>query len=199
MSSPITFERRGSKTLMALLILRLLPSLLVFLALIIFSLFRDPFIALLSTNGSEDQAIKTFSFIIQTGFGLFALIAGISVLIAIIEYYSLSFSIEENSFRIKEGIINLREQSITYRQIQNIDISRPLLYRLLGMCRIVILTAGSEDNQRPTTLPNDNDSELVIDLLDQVHAETLQHELLERSHIQVVSNTSLPPIDLHTN
>jgi len=188
-----TFERRGTKTLIALFILRLLPALVILIILLAFIAFRSSLIAVFSIN--ED----IYSFIAQKGFGFFLIITGILAIIALIEYYSLSFSIEENSFRMREGILNIREQSISYRQIQNIDISRPLLYRFIGMSKVVILTAGKEDNDRLSEVEHDNESEGIIDLLDKTTALKLQHELLERSHIQVTSATPLPAIDLHTN
>jgi uncharacterized membrane protein YdbT with pleckstrin-like domain len=184
---PTTYEHRGHKTLVALFILRLIPSFFILIALLIVASYKSII--------NED----VFAFIMRTGFGFLALITGISLLIVLIEYFSVSFSIEENSFRLKDGIINIREQSISFRQIQNIDISRPLLYRFMGMSRVIILTAGNEDNDRPTEIENDNESELIIDLIEKAKAEQLQHELLERAHIQVVTNTPLPAIDLHTN
>ena len=197
-----TFERRGKKTLVLMLIFRLTPAFFILIAVIAFASIRGQVIESLgsvSTDGSVDPE-TIYSYLLQTGFWLFIIVAGVTTLITLLDYYGLSFSINENSFRLREGIINIREQSLAYRQIQNIDIARPLLYRLAGLSKVVILTAGTEDHNHSTVNTESNvQSEAIIDFIDKEKAEKLQHELLERSHVQVIRNTPLPAIDLHTN
>jgi uncharacterized membrane protein YdbT with pleckstrin-like domain len=189
---PVTFEYRGTKTLYVLLILRLIPAFVILIGLLAVAAFFDELEYIVGIS-------EIFTFLETIGIGVFFIVAGLSLVIALIEYYSVSISVEENSFHIKEGIIHLRELSISYRQIQNIDIARPLIYRLFGVSRVIIITAGNEDNDREVEKEHDKETEAIIDYLDKAKAEKLQHELLERSHVQVVSPERMPAIDLHTH
>ena len=88
-----------------------------------------------------------------------------------------------DSFKIKRGILGKTENAIPYHQIQNVDIERSFLFQILGLSRIVILTAGHEDEK-----PRANDeAEDVIPAIDKKLAEWLQTELLKRADIQKVS------------
>ena len=51
----------------------------------------------------------------------------------------------DDSFKIRRGILSRTENAIPYRQIQDADIERSLFFRMLGLSRLVILTAGHED------------------------------------------------------
>lgn len=79
--------------------------------------------------------------------GIFGiLLAGyliITYLIAGAIYQSFYFSVDENGFQKEYGIIHKRQVSIPYNQIQNVNITRSLTDRLLGLSRISIETAGN--------------------------------------------------------
>ncbi len=64
--------------------------------------------------------------------------------------------------KIKRGILNKEEVAIPYRQIQDVDIRRDISFQMLGLSRIVILTAGHEDNEKP----GDDDTEGILPALD---------------------------------
>ncbi len=76
------------------------------------------------------------------------------------------------------------ETSIPYRQIQNIDIQRDLAYQAFNLSRLVILTAGHDDEK-----PGDDQSEGILPALDKDLAEWLQTELLTRANVQKVTET----------
>ena len=68
-----------------------------------------------------------------------------------------------------------------YRQIQDVDIEEDITDRILGVCRLVILTAGHEDEPK-----SEGESEGVLPVIDKTLAEQLQTELLKRANIQKV-------------
>ncbi|PIT84073.1 hypothetical protein COU37_05445 [Candidatus Micrarchaeota archaeon CG10_big_fil_rev_8_21_14_0_10_45_29] len=60
-----------------------------------------------------------------------------------IEYMSYTYAIEESEFVIREGVITRHTTVIPYNRIQNINTTRSLLERLLGLASLQIETAGS--------------------------------------------------------
>lgn len=95
------------------------------------------------------------------------------------------FCIAEDSFKIKRGILNRTEDAIPYRQIQNVDIEQDFLFLMLGLSRVIILTAGREDEKEDADA-----SEGVIPAVDKKLAEWLQTELLKRAEIQKTIQTN---------
>lgn len=62
---------------------------------------------------------------------------------AALAYNYFFYSIDETGFQKEYGIIHKHSVSVPYSNIQNVNISRSLIDRLLGLARINIETAGS--------------------------------------------------------
>ncbi len=112
---------------------------------------------------------------------LFVLTSGFVLLIVWLMYSHYKFSLGDDSLKIKRGVFNQEEVAIPYRQIQDVDISRNLSFQMLGLSRIIILTAGHEDEKAPG-----DESEGVLPAIDKDLAEWLQAELLKRANVQKV-------------
>jgi len=115
---------------------------------------------------------------------LFVLTFAITLLIAWLIYTNYKFYLGDDSLKIKRGILNKEEVAIPYRQIQNVDISRDLSFQMLGVSKIVVLTAGEDEDKG-----EDDKSEGVLPALDKDLAEWLQAELLKRANVQKVVET----------
>lgn len=89
----------------------------------------------------------------------------------------------EDSFKIKRGVLNKTENAIPYRQIQNVDIERSLFFQMLGLSRLIILTAGHEDEG----VKGSDEAKGIIPAIDKKLAEQLQTELLRRAEVQKVT------------
>ena len=87
----------------------------------------------------------------------------------------------EDSFKIKRGVFSKTENAIPYRQIQNVDIERSLTFQMLGLSRLIILTAGHEDESPKRVSFGSDESEGIIPAIDQKLAGWLQTELLRRT------------------
>ncbi len=114
---------------------------------------------------------------------LFVVVFGVTFLIAWLIYANYKFALGEDSLKIKRGILEKEEVAIPYRQIQDVDIERDLSFQMMGLSKILILTAGHEDVGKP----GDDDSEGILPALDKDLAEWLQRELLRRANIQKVT------------
>ncbi len=117
--------------------------------------------------------------------GLAVIIFFIALLATWLHYKNLKFCLGEDSLKIKRGIFDKEEVAIPYRQIQDVDIERNVSYRMFGVSRLVILTAGNEEEKKP----GEDESEGILPALDKDLAEWLQSELLRRANVQKVTET----------
>lgn len=179
-----SFEYRGKKTLTILFIMRLAPAALVLIATVAVgtaypvALSRMP-------DANITVAAET---IWAAGLLLTLAIAAVGLLFTWLDYIGFRYVMDDHAFRIKTGIFNLREFSIPYRQIMNVDLERPLLYRILGVSKILIVTSGREDVHVP-----EHESEAVLDLMDKNVSTEIQRELLHRTQVQMVAETENNP------
>jgi membrane protein YdbS with pleckstrin-like domain len=74
-----------------------------------------------------------------------ALYVVVIFLTANLSYDNYYFTIDETGFQKEYGIIHKNQVSIPYHQIQNVNIVRTLLDRMLGLSRIHIETAGGSN------------------------------------------------------
>ena len=176
-----TYQTFGKKVFW-LFFLRISPISLVLLVLSIILLIISfqPF--LISTTLGNLQTDVLWAALIA--FTLFLITAATSFAYAWMIYINYVFSMADDSFKIKRGFLNKTENAIPYRQIQNVDIERSFTFQMLGLSRLIILTAGQEDKHS-----NDEESEGIIPAIDQKLAEWLQTELLKRANIQKVIET----------
>jgi putative membrane protein len=119
-------------------------------------------------------------------------VLGIAILVALIVFFAawltyanFKFCLGGDSLKIKRGILNKEEVAIPYRQIQDVDIERNISYRMFGVSRLVILTAGFEEEKKP----GEDESEGILPAIDKDLAEWLQSELLRRANVQKVTET----------
>jgi uncharacterized protein len=100
-------------------------------------------------------------------------------------YTHHTFALDDDAIRIRKGIFTKIETSLPYRQIQNVEVERRFLFQLLGLSKLVIITAGHDN---PNTLRNE--SEGVLPAIDKYIAMALQDELVRRSDVQRVIRTT---------
>ena len=97
-------------------------------------------------TGSIGEDVKGFSsmeFVSLSMFVLiFAILITISYIIARLTYHYYRYELTDDSYRAERGIIRKRYVSIPYERIQNVDIYRGLIDRLLGLSVLQIQTAG---------------------------------------------------------
>ncbi len=113
----------------------------------------------------------------------FVVVFAITFLVAWLIYKNYKYCLGDDSLKIKRGILTKEEVAIPYRQIQDVDLRRDLSFQMMGLSRIVIITAGREENEKP----GDDDTEGILPALDKDLAEWLQAELLKRANVQKVT------------
>jgi uncharacterized membrane protein YdbT with pleckstrin-like domain len=75
-------------------------------------------------------------------FGLFVYFACI-VVISLLVHNNFYFSVDQDGLKIEQGILFKRNVSVPYEQIQNVNLNRTILDRILGFSRVSVETAGS--------------------------------------------------------
>lgn len=114
-----------------------------------------------------------------SAFVVFFIALAYAALAGWIIYKSHGYLLADDALRIKQGVLTRQEIAIPYRQIQNIDIERTLSQRMMGLSRLIILTAGHEDQGK-------SESEGILPAMDKRLADELQQELIKRTNVEKV-------------
>lgn len=110
---------------------------------------------------------------------IFAVSAIIAYATAKIVHKSRKFCLAPDAFKMRTGVFSTSEIAIPYRQVQSVDLERSLEFRMIGVSKLTITSAATDD---PTT--PENDATCVIAAIDKDLASNLQSELLRRADIQ---------------
>lgn len=175
------YHTLGHKTFLIFLLERIHAAFVcLLLALGLFVLAGQPFLATSPIKNME-QYITEAAWICLA---LFFIVFIITYFVAWLIYANYRFFLGADSLKIKRGILNKEEVAIPYRQIQDVDIERDLTFQMMGLSRLMILTAGHEDVG--VSGKGDDDSEGVLPAMDRALAEWMQAELLKRANVQKV-------------
>jgi len=128
-------------------------------------------------NGQESSENFVFK-LTATGIAVVALAVLVAYVWAKLTYRFYFYELRPEAFRKEHGIIWKRYTSIPYERIQNVDIYRGLIARLLGLSDINIQTAGMS---APAAGPYGAGSEGRLPGLARVEAEAIRDELIARA------------------
>jgi len=85
------------------------------------------------------------------GFAVAAGVAGAVVLAAVgyeVAYYRrFDYELTDDTLDISSGVISRREREIPYRRIQNVDVSRSVIQRAIGVAAVDLETAGGSSTE----------------------------------------------------
>ena len=171
------YQKLGRKTFVVFFLDRIqVPMIFLLIAIGLFIVGPQPFIA----KAPVPNLANYLTLAAWGALAVFVLALAIALLVSWIVYASYTFMLDDDSLRIKRGVFTKEEVAMPYRQIQDVDIERDLTYQMLGMSRLVILTAGHEDTDAH------DESEGIFPAIDKDAAEQLQQELLKRTNVEKV-------------
>lgn len=177
-----TYHKLGGKTLWIFILERIhISAILLLVSIAFFALKDQAFLANAPVVGDIRPYMQTITWSL---FGLFVIVFLITFFVAWLIYINYKFLLGDDALKIKKGVLNKTETAIPYRQIQNVDIERDLSFQMFGLSRIVILTAGEEEEKS-----GEDESEGILPAMDKDLAEWLQAELLKRANVQKVIET----------
>jgi putative membrane protein len=119
------------------------------------------------------------SFLVNGLFSLSVLLIVFGIIMSWINYISCEFTLDENSFSMRRGIFNKKEVFIPYRQIENINIDQTFNFKMMGVSKLTIETAGNNNN-------NAGKPEVVFEVIDAKVAINIREFILQRTNTEVV-------------
>jgi uncharacterized membrane protein YdbT with pleckstrin-like domain len=140
--------------------------------------FKDTLVSVTTPIFSANAANNIINYLVIGLFSIsfIALLGG--VFISWLDYISCTFILGDLSFVIKRGILSKKITTIPYKQIQDISIEQSFSNRMMGVCKLVILTAGNDNNDK------EDESEGIFKVIDIDVAKNLQNTILQKNNIQ---------------
>jgi len=98
-------------------------------------------------------AVALFVIVNSGGFGLpLAVAGGAAIFVAMLAYEvayyrRFEYVLTEDTLDISSGVISRREREIPYRRIQNVDVSRSVIQRAIGVAAVDLETAGGSSTE----------------------------------------------------
>lgn len=184
-------HRLGPKAFILLLIRRVAVGFTFFVLASVLSMARGVIMAgLLSTMQTAGSATAlspdAISVYIENGISALFLFSIILMLIGFfiswIQYRFYAFRFDEFDLHMRQGILSRKEVAIPYRQMQDINIFRSLIYQMLGVSRLIIDSAGHEEKDAK------NQTDIILEPLDMREAEDIRDFLERRIGVQIVKD-----------
>ncbi|MCX8162990.1 MAG: PH domain-containing protein [Candidatus Micrarchaeota archaeon] len=120
-----------------------------------------------------------------------------------LEYVSFTYELAEHELIIRYGILTRHTIVIPYHRIQNINSSRSLIERLIGLATLVIETAGTNVAASEAQLPGIAKKDLLIkeimEKVEQSKRSISQKEKLNNTQDNILNNilTELKKLNEH--
>ena len=173
----------GNRTLIFIFIQKLLPAVFLLFVVFIFYLMRNLLLTGLAQSLSTiwpGDVYKLFDSFLQIVVFIAYIFAGLGIVLAYLQYYFFTFTLAEFDIRLQKGVLTIEKITIPYRQIQDVDVTRSIMYRIFGVSRLVIMSAGHEN-------PEEKDADRTIfDPIDADMAEEIRLLLERRVGVQVI-------------
>lgn len=124
-------------------------------------------------------SLTSANFLVNGLFVLSVLLVLFGVVTSWINYISCKYTLDENALSIRRGILNKKEVFIPYRQIENINIDQTLNFKMMGISKLTIETAGGDNN-------NGGEPEGVFEVIDSKIAKSIREYILQRMNTEPI-------------
>ena len=179
------YHKLGRKALYLLVIQKSLVA--IFLFIIEIALLA------ISSSGVLNSAVHSNPNLIAiiNGAMLVVFLLFIGIMAGYFAYSSFRYKITENGFSIERGIASKTETSLPYHHIENVEVEQSMMYRLFGLCDLIVLTTGRDD----AATKSENESKIALSGIDVAAAHALQEYLLSRANVQEISPAESTPTE----
>ncbi len=181
-----SYQRLSRKTFFVLLLQNSFAAITVTFVWLAFVFIKTLKISTFSFFSNAQDTVALTSTILDFAIVLGLILVLLSWLIALIDsiirYFTFYFMLSSDGIIIKQGLLHIKEISIPYRHIEDININQSLLYQVLRVCKLNMLTSGQDQDNNP-----DHSSEIEFPVMEKTLADDLKKELLTRSNIQITS------------
>ncbi|MCH8979617.1 MAG: PH domain-containing protein [Armatimonadetes bacterium] len=95
----------------------------------------------------------------------------LAVISSVVRYFTFSYAVHEGHLHIRSGVFTKQNRTIPLTKIQNINISRNLVHRLLGLVDLKIETASGAGAEASLSALSESEAARVkVELLQHTHA-----------------------------
>jgi len=108
-------------------------------------------------------------------FSLALLSLALAFLSSFIDYISFRFMFTDTTLQIEKGILHRKQIMIPYQKIQSINIDQRFFHQLLGVCQLIILTAGNPNQPESTKARSGG----ILPAIDVDIAHNIKNEILK--------------------
>ncbi len=139
---------------------------------------------------------------------MFLMLAGVILVPYLIwvelKYRNYTYYISETEITIRRGILHIDRIAIPFEKVQNVNVSRPILERILGLANIKVETAGTNPNEAEGIIPGINNyQELINQILEKVehnHTDALKRPATKQlsTEEKLIEEISALNAELHT-
>jgi len=174
-----------SKKMMPGVILLLVAAILLSLKSIVQTLLYSVFAKGGQVSATTAATISSALVAVILGFLVVSLVVLlIGIVVARLQYRNTTYTFEEFNLCVRRGILRRTETSIPYRQIQDVDVDRSLVYQMMGLSRLTIITAGHEEVSEHERV------EVVLEPLQKEVASDIREMLERKIGVQVVTTVA---------
>lgn len=124
----------------------------------------------------------------QNWFGVVA--AVIACMVGVVRWWNTRYRIDADHVQLRHGLVNLRIASARTDRVRSVDVTAPLLHRLLGLARVEIGTGAAEAELRLDGLSTQDAAALRARLL---------HQGRDADQRTIRFDTGTDPVDDSTN
>lgn len=90
----------------------------------------------------EDLTMTLITLAEIVGIGIFVIQIPISFLLVLLDWENRWYIVTDRSLRIREGVLRIKEMTMTFANVQEVSIQQGPLQRLLGISDLKVRTAG---------------------------------------------------------
>jgi len=185
-----TEQHLGLKAFILLLIRRTLVVYILIIIIIVavsaHSMIISSISSTLKTAGqtiySDSSIASGFSQVIVILFFVTLILFTLGLIISLLEYKNYAFTLEEFDLKMRKGIFDRKEISISYRQIQDVNLEQSLGYQILGLSKLTIITAGHEEADEHESV------EIILEPINEDVAVEIRSKLQREIGVQVIES-----------
>jgi len=157
----------GNKTFALLVAKRAMPIIFLLIILILIFAFK---------NAVPSQFIGIVHSIILTGILVITIFLCLIILAGKLEYSHYAITIDEDSFKVRRGLVSEEEIAVPYRRIKEVVVKRGATEQIWGVSTIMITILGEEEG-----LAFSKETVITLPFIEKTIASEIQNLISERA------------------
>jgi len=162
-----TYSPLGNKTFVLLVAKRAMPVIVSVIILILVFVFRNLFPA---------QFAGIIDSMILTGILIITIFLCVIILLGKMEYSHYAITLDDDSFKVRRGMISEEETAVPYRRIKNVVVKRGATEQIWGVSTIVITILGEEEG-----LAFSRETVITLPFIEKTIASEIQNQIVEKA------------------